>query len=216
MNEEQIQKLIDDRIESRQLHSQYEAAYYSALVNVWVNTRFEFDRSLLTLSAGGIALVVTLMTTIGVPSATILIAQIAAASAFTVSVILLFLVFRGNADYVEKVIKKSPTSPSLKRLDGGALVFFIIGVLILFYIGFVSAETRLLSAKETEMSKTQTVSPTQAPSRPGQQGIKPERQKDSIEGIEELRPKPPPFVPSQPEPAKNPTTTGGAGKTDKK
>lgn len=42
--------------------------FYSASVTAWYNSAFEHDKSILTLSSGGIALLVTLLTTIGARS----------------------------------------------------------------------------------------------------------------------------------------------------
>ena len=42
--------------------------YYASCVNAWFNTKLERDRSLLTLSAGGIGLLITLLTTVGLSS----------------------------------------------------------------------------------------------------------------------------------------------------
>lgn len=42
--------------------------FYAASVTAWFNTRLEHDKSLLALSAGGIGLLVTLLTTVGVKS----------------------------------------------------------------------------------------------------------------------------------------------------
>ena len=45
---------------------QKEIALYSAVVQAWAGTRMEKDRSILNLSAAGIGLLVTLLTTVGV------------------------------------------------------------------------------------------------------------------------------------------------------
>lgn len=43
--------------------------YYSAAVTAWFNTALEHDKSILTLAAGGIGLLITLLTTVGLSTA---------------------------------------------------------------------------------------------------------------------------------------------------
>ncbi len=43
-----------------------DVAFYSAVVSAWVETKMERDRTIVTLSAGAIGLLVTLLTTVGV------------------------------------------------------------------------------------------------------------------------------------------------------
>ena len=45
-----------------------EVAYYTALVDAWINTKMERDKSLLSLATAGIGLLVTLLTTVGITS----------------------------------------------------------------------------------------------------------------------------------------------------
>jgi hypothetical protein len=41
-------------------YDQKEVEYYAAQVNAWLNTKFEHDKSLLTLSAGGLGLLISI------------------------------------------------------------------------------------------------------------------------------------------------------------
>lgn len=47
--------------------------YYSAAVTAWFNTALEHDKSILTLAAGGIGLLITLLTTVGLSTAEALV-----------------------------------------------------------------------------------------------------------------------------------------------
>jgi hypothetical protein len=40
--------------------------YYAATVNAWYNSTLEHDKSLLTLSAGGIGILITILTAVGI------------------------------------------------------------------------------------------------------------------------------------------------------
>ena len=69
---------------SDEVDDQKRVEFYSAGLTAWYNTRLEHDKSLLTLSAGGIGLLMTLMTTVGVSSAESLVLYICALVAFSV------------------------------------------------------------------------------------------------------------------------------------
>lgn len=47
-----------------EIDDQKRVEYYAASVNAWFNTSLEHDKSLFTLSAGGIGLLITLLTTV--------------------------------------------------------------------------------------------------------------------------------------------------------
>ena len=51
-------------------HAQKEIAFYSKVVEAWVATRMEKDKTLLSLATGGIGLLVTLLSTLGASSPT--------------------------------------------------------------------------------------------------------------------------------------------------
>lgn len=48
------------------IEQQKDVAYYSALVSAWIQTKMERDKTLASLSAGGIGLLVTILSTVGV------------------------------------------------------------------------------------------------------------------------------------------------------
>lgn len=54
------------------LANKKEELYLSAVINGWIETRMERDRTLLALSTGGVGLLVTLVTTVGPPGSFIL------------------------------------------------------------------------------------------------------------------------------------------------
>jgi len=68
--------------------------FYSAGLTAWYTTRLEHDKGLLTLSAGGIGLLMTLMTTVGVSSAESLVLHVSALVTFLVCLIARKIVVR--------------------------------------------------------------------------------------------------------------------------
>ncbi len=69
------------------INEKKEVAFYTAGVTAWYNTSLEHDKSLFTLSAGGIGLLITLIRTVGVPSAETLILYIAAMISFLICLV---------------------------------------------------------------------------------------------------------------------------------
>jgi len=130
-----------------------EVEYYAAQVNAWVNTKFEHDKSLLTLSAGGVGLLITLLSTTGVRSIVSLILYILALLAFIICLGALLWIFRRNAKHLEDVVKGIETSDFLLIiLDNVAISSFLIGVLFSSTIG-ISTAVYSYSEKERLMAE---------------------------------------------------------------
>lgn len=76
-----------------EIKNQKEVEFYAASVNAWFNTSLEHDKSLFTLSAGGIGLLLTLLTTVGLSSAESLVLYIGAILSFLSAIIAILLIF---------------------------------------------------------------------------------------------------------------------------
>lgn len=169
--------------------------YYAGLVNAWVNTKFEHDKSLLTLSAGGIGLLITLLPTNSVNSIESLILYVLALFSFIVCLGALLWIFKRNAKHLKNVIRGVENNdPILSFLDTTALVSFLLGVLFSSIIG-VSAAVHSYQEKEQKMvqeksQKNQTISATRE-SLNGVGAIAPPSEaQSSVDGVSELRPTP--------------------------
>jgi hypothetical protein len=102
----------------------------------WLQSRMELDRSLLTLSAAGIGLMVTLLTTIGYATLPQHLAYVASVLCFVGVVIAALVIFRRNAAYCERVAKGDRFNDEwLSRLDHAAIVLFVVGVGAALYVG---------------------------------------------------------------------------------
>jgi hypothetical protein len=122
--------------------------YYSAIVNAYIESSMERDRSLLNLSAGAIGLLVTLMTAVGVSSTFELVLYAAATICFAVNIVLILHVFRLNKTYLLNLANDEPTDDiKLKKFDSSIFAAFLTGVVLLFSIG-VSATLSQLNQKE--------------------------------------------------------------------
>lgn len=83
-----------------------EVEYFAAIANAWVNTRIEHDKSLLTLSAGGIGLLITLLSTVGIKTTGIFICFSLAVFAFVICLGAVLWIYKRNAKHLEDVLLK--------------------------------------------------------------------------------------------------------------
>ncbi len=140
-----------------EIDNQKQVEYYAASLNAWFNTSLEHDKSLFTLSASGIGLLITLLTTVGLTSAEALVLYISAILSFVISLLAVLAVFKQNRTYIEEIIsgKDKITNPLLTKLDSTALIAFGVGVLFTAIIG-ISAAINSYSTKEKNMSNENT------------------------------------------------------------
>lgn len=158
------------------LDDQKRVAYYSAAVGAWFTTSLEHDRGLLTLSAAGIGLHLTLLTTVGLTSSEALVLYIGAILSFTASLLAILRIFRANQKHIEDIIasRVSGTDPALGRLDLFAIVSFGTGVVLTAVVG-IGAAVHSHSEKEKSMAGKQQ-----------SQGVVPLR--ESVNGASGLQP----------------------------
>lgn len=124
----------------QEISSLKEVEFYSASVNAWINTKFEHDKSLLTLSAGAIGLLITLISAIGVKSIELLIIYIIALLCFLICLVALLFTFKRNATHLEDVIQHNSSDDRLLTiLDRVTVSSFLLGVLLSSIIGISTA-----------------------------------------------------------------------------
>ena len=154
-----------------EIENQKRVEYYAASVNAWFNTSLEHDKNLLTLSAGGIGLLLTLLTTVGLSSAETLVLYIGAIVSFVVALVAILVVFRRNRNHIEDILSGKSTSndPLLTKLDATALWAFGIGVLFTAIIGLAAA-VHSYSEKEKIMISETTKKTDTAPLRDSNSG----------------------------------------------
>jgi hypothetical protein len=169
-----------------------EVEYYAAQVNAWLNTKFEHDKSLLTLSAGAIGLLVTLLSATGVKSIETLIMYMLALLAFIVCLAALLWIFRRNAKHLERVVQgKADNDSVLVLLDNTAISSFLLGVLLSSIIG-ISTAVHSYQEREYKMAQDTSKMTQQTTLRESVNGINNMAPagvaKLSIEGISQMSP----------------------------
>lgn len=140
-------------MEDSELTQQKDIQHYGASVNAWFNTALEHDKSILALSAAGIGLLTTLLTTADFVSAEALVLYILAILSFLIAIACVLFVFNRNKDYIERMISgaNSATDPGLTKLDHGAILAFAAGVVFSAVIG-ISAGINSYANGDSAMS----------------------------------------------------------------
>jgi hypothetical protein len=139
--------------------AQKEVEYYAAMVTAWFTTRIELDKSLLTLSAGGIGLMISLVTVFGIQSIESLLLFILALAAFICCIVAVLVILKRNSKHIEEVFRQNKaTDPLLGILDSVAIVSFLSGVVLSVIIGVAGAITSLESKRTQTQMPTKTVS----------------------------------------------------------
>jgi len=122
------------------IEKQKEVAFYSASLNAWFTTQLECDKSILTLSASGIGLLITLLTTVGVTSMFACVLYTLSVISFVVSLTVVLIIYRHNAVHIENILSGNPgKDPVLSKLDMVALFSFGLGVFFAAIIGISTA-----------------------------------------------------------------------------
>jgi hypothetical protein len=155
-------------------------AHYSVLLSAWINTKMERDKTLVTLSAAAIGLLVTILTTVGVNNIWEIPLFVTAVSSFLVTIWSSLVIYQINSEHLESAIKgSSEKDPRLVKYDKRSIKAFIIGSISALLIGVLSASVQLYNKEENIMSKK-----TPPPETVSKQVFL----KDSVDGITGLNP----------------------------
>lgn len=202
-----------------------EVEWYSVNLAAWHTTRLERDKSLLTLSAGGIAILVTLLTAVGIRSIESLLLFTLALAAFVLSLIAVLWIFSRNSTHIEDAVYRGVShDPVLAALDVFAVSTFVAGVIVSCAIG-MSAAIQSVHTKESSMSldkKTVYVGDSVngiLGMKPGPDGLR-----RSLNGVASMAPKqsatpsqttsPPPAQTSTQTTSPSPPAAGGSAKKE--
>lgn len=131
-----------------------EDIFYSAIVHAYIESSMERDRSLLYICSGGIAVLITLMTTVGVHSACELTLYILSFLSLGASIILILHIFKLNRHYLIQLDSNDkPDESELKKYDSIIYTLFIVGVSLLFAIAVITSINQLQSQEQAMSDK---------------------------------------------------------------
>jgi hypothetical protein len=157
--------------------------HYAVLLEAWIQNRMERDKTVVTLSAAGVGLLVTVLTTVGIRHSWMMALYGASFLGFFVSIVVALRLYSKNADLIENELRGSQSTTyrqiNLKPYDRVSFLAFLVGALFAVAIGCVSALSNQRIAEEA-MRKPSSTERTQ-----------PTLEKRSVDGIQNLRPKPP-------------------------
>jgi len=120
---------------------QKDVVFYEKIVGAWVDTRMTRDKTIVQLSAGGIALLVTLITTVAPKSSCEKLFYGLAFLCFLAAICAALTIFQKNADYLGDVVRRKLDEKStngkadekltkcLKRLDKLTFLSFVLALL---------------------------------------------------------------------------------------
>jgi len=118
-----------------------EIAYYATMVNAWIQTRMERDKTLVSLSAGGIGLLVFIAIFIGTQNFFQVGLCCVAFLDFVLTIGIILYVFQRNSEHLEKIItNKEGTNRdnvlimcdklSFGTFIAGAVLFVVVVIMV--------------------------------------------------------------------------------------
>jgi hypothetical protein len=181
-------------------------AHYTVMLSTWVHTRMERDKTLVTLSAGAIGLLVTILTTVGVSSYEQIIVVFFSFVGFVTCIVSALIIYQLNAGHIESEIRgESNDAPRLRRFDKLSLWSFSIGTGALVVFGLLSAH-QFLTTEERDMASKETETKVGTPV----------TERRSVEGIGTLKPQEPGGSSSGSQSDKGSSNQGGSSDQSKK
>lgn len=108
-------------------------AFFSALIDAWINTRMERDKQVLTLSSLGLGGLMAFGPSLESPSQCVL--WLSSGICFLASIAALLHIFKINSDLIEKHLAREQTSEQdgiLKSLDYIGIGGFYVGAVLMF------------------------------------------------------------------------------------
>ena len=126
----------DNTTDTNNEKSQKKVAYYSALVNAWIQTKMEVDKTLIIISSAGIGFLITIISKLDINNVTELIIYLSAFISFFIVIITCVEVFRKNAVYIKNIIDEKDDNH--KRLDTYSFVaklFFTLALIFILILG---------------------------------------------------------------------------------
>ena len=157
-------------------------AHYSVLLSSWIQTKMEHDKTLVTLSSGGIALLVTILTMVGTKNWWGILLYFGSFLGFGICIWSSLKIYQLNSEHIENELSSDKGSKSklqLKKYDKLSLRSFIIGVAFFCAVGVNSAIGQIYTEEDENMSKKKETT---------SQSYYDNLEKKSLNGLENLRP----------------------------
>lgn len=182
-------KILSQHEEKKQVEVGEKVQYYSALINGWINTRMEADKSILTFSLSAVGLLFTILAAIKIEGTLIYLLFLFAIFCFLLCAVTTIKVFDKNSDLLQSIANDTDVEKNdkvLKKLDLLKNILFFVGLGLTFLLSIILV---IQKTSEVEMAKKgssntvkKTVNITNKKSLQGFQNMKPSGSpKDSSE-----------------------------------
>ncbi len=185
-NEAEREKRVLRELEGKNI------ANYSILLSAWIQTKMERDKTLVTLSAAAIGLLITVLTTVGVQKVWEIPLYIIAVSSFLTTIWSSLKIYELNSEHLEDSLRgKNGKDPKLEKYDKRSIRAFVIGSCFALLIGVTSAYQKIILKEDTMGTKEQNGSNTVMinDSFNGIAGLNPQNiETKSFNGIANLKP----------------------------
>lgn len=174
-------------------------AHHSILLSAWIETKMERDKTLVTLSAAAIGLLVTILTTVGAKYLWDIFLFAIAVVSFLITIWSSLIIYQLNSQHLEDAMRgSSDKDPRLEKYDKRSIRAFIIGAVVTLLIGISSASYKLINPEKSpkanpmtnqQKSSNNSVNPAiLSESINGVTTLKPSLDKRSLDGITNLTP----------------------------
>ena len=161
-------------------------AHYSVLLEAWIQTRMARDKSLVTLSAGGVGVLVTLLTTLGVSRPWQIWLYICSFIGFLLTIGLALVIYQKNSEQIENDLRgQSSDHLRLRVFDWASLVAFSVGAVFAVSIAVSSALTHPPKEREHAMSDQETTKGQLKKSLDGLSNLRPQLPEQSVAQTQE-------------------------------
>lgn len=170
-------------------------AHYSVLLQAWVDTRMESDKTIVTLAAAGVGLLVSILAAAGVKHRWEIFLYGGAFISLGLSIYISLEIFRRNSRHIALAIHgSSEEDPALIQYDKAQMAAFLVGVCFFAIIGIVTAFNSVAgdSAMNDQSKFKQTPGPLTGDSVNGIGRLAPQEPLGkSLSGVGSLRPQAP-------------------------
>lgn len=156
-NKEEAELERSKNEELNKINTEKNIEFHSQSINAWYMTSLEKDKSILTISAGGIGVMITLLTTIGMNGYLTFSLFCLSILSFLISILLIINVFGLNKEYLTALLKEEDTSCfKIKTQDNIAIISFLFGIIFAIIIGLTVAFNKL-NTSENEKIKSEVI-----------------------------------------------------------
>lgn len=144
-----------------EIEQQKDIELYSHQVQAWVNTRMELDKSILTLSAGAIGILTTLISVSDAISEITNYLYIISVILLVVTIVLVLVIFHFNAKYLEDTIKQNGQNENSNSILGFLDIFlkflFLFSIILSIITLYCNLNTKGYKMAKKNNDKNTTI-----------------------------------------------------------